>query len=350
MTYEDILQRMLDSVSSDVDKREGSIIYNALAPAAFELAQMYIELDTVLELVFANTSSGEYLDKRCVEMGIVRKQATKAIRKGEFNTTIPIGTKFGIDDLIYKVVEIIDGYNYKLECQTTGEIGNTPFGTLLPIDYVAGLTTAILSEVLIPGEDEETDASLLTRFNTRVQKSSTSGNVYHYLEWATEVSGVGATKVVAKWAGDNTVKIIIVGTDMQPASSVLIEEVQNHIDPNTEGLGNGEAPIGAMCTVVSAFSTGINITADISGTTAANVIDNFTQALNNYFKTLVTNDWQTKESYIVSYAKIGSLLLDSIIEAGGIDYSNLLVNSATQNVQLTNDIPSIGTVTLNEIA
>lgn len=350
MTYEEILQRMLDRVPDDVDKREGSIIYNALAPAAFELAQMHIELDTVLEIVFANTSSGEYLDKRCAEMGIARKQATKAIRKGEFDTSIPIGAKFGIENLVFTVSENIDGFNYKLECQTTGEIGNTPFGALLPIDYVEGLTTAAISDVLVPGEDTETDESLLARFNTRVQKSSTSGNVYHYLEWANEVSGVGAAKVVPKWNGDNTVKVIIVGADMQPASSILVDEVQAYIDPNAEGLGNGEAPIGAMCTVVTAASTAINVTADISGTTAVNVTDNFTQALNDYFKTLVTSDWQTKDSYVVSYAKIGSLLLDSITLAAGTDYSNLLINGATQNILLTSDIPSVGTVSLNEVA
>lgn len=350
MTYEEILQRMLDRVTDDVDKREGSIIYNALAPAAFELTQMYIDLDTTLELVFANTSSGEYLDKRCAEMGIVRKPSTKSIRKGEFNTNLPIGAKFGIDDLVYKVVENIDGFNYKLECQTAGEIGNTPFGTLLPIDYVEGLRTATLSDLLVPGEDTETDESLLARFNTRVQKSSTSGNIYHYLEWANEVSGVGAAKVFPKWNGDNTVKVIIVGADMQPASSVLVDEVQAYIDPNVEGLGYGAAPIGAMCTVVSAVSTSINVTADITGTTAVNVIDNFTQALSDYFKTLVTSDWATKDSYVVSYAKIGSLLLDSITLAGGTDYSNLLINGATQNILLTSNIPSVGTVTLNEVA
>lgn len=37
MTYENILQQMLDRVTSDVDKREGSVIFDALAPAAYFL-------------------------------------------------------------------------------------------------------------------------------------------------------------------------------------------------------------------------------------------------------------------------------------------------------------------------
>ena len=43
VTYEDILQRMLDRVPDSMDKREGSIIYDALAPAAVELQLMYIQ-------------------------------------------------------------------------------------------------------------------------------------------------------------------------------------------------------------------------------------------------------------------------------------------------------------------
>ncbi|SPT92348.1 phage capsid assembly protein; skin element [Bacillus subtilis] len=32
-TFEAIMERMLNSISADIDTREGSVIYNALAPA-----------------------------------------------------------------------------------------------------------------------------------------------------------------------------------------------------------------------------------------------------------------------------------------------------------------------------
>ena len=47
-TFENILKRMLDKVPDILDKRQGSIIYDALAPAAAELAQCYISLDVFL--------------------------------------------------------------------------------------------------------------------------------------------------------------------------------------------------------------------------------------------------------------------------------------------------------------
>ena len=49
VTYEEILERMLERVPDDMDKREGSLIYDALAPAAIELQIMYIELDVILK-------------------------------------------------------------------------------------------------------------------------------------------------------------------------------------------------------------------------------------------------------------------------------------------------------------
>lgn len=42
VTYEEILERMLERVPDDMDKREGSLIYDALAPAAIELQIMSI--------------------------------------------------------------------------------------------------------------------------------------------------------------------------------------------------------------------------------------------------------------------------------------------------------------------
>ena len=67
MEYRYILSRMLERVPDIMDKREGSVIYDALAPAAAELANMYIELDSVLNQTFADTATGRYLDLRCAE-------------------------------------------------------------------------------------------------------------------------------------------------------------------------------------------------------------------------------------------------------------------------------------------
>ena len=93
ITYDVILQRMLDRVPDNMDKREGSIIYDALAPAAVELQLMYIELDTILTETFADTAQRDYLVRRAVERGITPYEPTYAILKGVFTPSsldIPI--------------------------------------------------------------------------------------------------------------------------------------------------------------------------------------------------------------------------------------------------------------------
>lgn len=52
-------------------------------------------------------------------------------------------------------VERIAKGQYKMQCETIGTAGNTLFGTLIPIEYIRGLSQAELTELLIPGEDEK---------------------------------------------------------------------------------------------------------------------------------------------------------------------------------------------------
>ena len=64
LTFEVLLKRMLDRVSNSLDKREGSIIYDAAAPAANELQNAYINLDIMINEAYADTASRYYLIKR----------------------------------------------------------------------------------------------------------------------------------------------------------------------------------------------------------------------------------------------------------------------------------------------
>ncbi|ANB62102.1 baseplate J/gp47 family protein [Anoxybacteroides amylolyticum] len=338
-TFEAILQRMLDRIPDDIDKQEGSVIYDALAPAAEELAQMYAELDVVLRLVFGETSTGEYLDKRAADFGVYRKQATPAVRKGVFTDgnnapfNIPIGSRFRLNDMVYVAIEKITDGQFRMQAETSGSVGNQEFGNLLPIEPIEGLGTAILADVLIPGEDEESDDSLRKRFLQKVREPGTSGNAADYKRWATEVAGVGAAKVTPLWNGPGTVKVIIVNTDMQPATNELVAQVQEYIEQ--------VRPIGASVTVVSATGKSINVSANVVlalGYTLQNVQDAFAVSLDEYFKEIAFS------MTYVSYAKIGTLLLNT---PGVIDYSGLTLNGGAVNIALQDDeVPVLGTISL----
>ena len=46
-SQKEILNRMLQTTSADVDKSEGSLTYDALSPASNEFEQIYVKLDEV---------------------------------------------------------------------------------------------------------------------------------------------------------------------------------------------------------------------------------------------------------------------------------------------------------------
>lgn len=349
MTYDYILEKALEKVPNNIDKRQGSIIYDAIAPACAEIAQIYIDLNSVFDMSFVTSSGGDYLDRKCADFGVYRKNATKAIRRGKFQGVIPsVGSRFGLGNVTYKVIDVNSGIDdVLLECEQEGVVGNRDTGLLIPIEEIDGLTSAKLEDVITPGEDRETDEELIDRQQEKVKKSATSGNIYHYQKWAKDINGIGAAKVIPRWDGDYTVKVILVDSMMKPASTQLVDKVQQYIDPNKEGKGKGVAPIGAKCTVEPATSTTIDITGEVIGANTQDTKAIFTKEINKYFTDIISDNWQDRDSYSVSYARIGSILLDAISQAGGSDYTNLMINKNTTNIVLSNQVPILGTVTLN---
>ncbi|MEC0171424.1 baseplate J/gp47 family protein [Paenibacillus graminis] len=346
-TFETILQRMLDRVPADIDKREGSIIYDAMAPAALELAQMYVELDINANLMFADTASGDYLDKAVSWSGVTRKAATKAQMHGLFYNDgnalmdIPIGSRFALGEINYKATERLSLGEYRMEAETAGAAANANLGTLLPIDYVNNLARAELAGLLIAGTNRESDSALYERYQDRISKPITSGNRYQYEEWARETSGVGRAKAFPLWDGPGTVKVVLVDNAMRAPSAAIVQAVQTYIDPSKDGMGNGAAPIGAVVTVVPATEVPINIAVKVtlaSGATTAQVQTQLAAAAESYLAGLAFVD------PLVRYTRIQGLILDI---PPVIDYENLTVNGATSNVEVADDaVAVLGTVTV----
>jgi uncharacterized phage protein gp47/JayE len=334
MTFEAIMEDMLSRVPADVDKREGSVIYDALAPCAYKLAEIYFQLDNFTDLVSGDTAVGEYLDRVVADYGITRKPATNAIRKIETTSAMGIGTRWGINDTSYVITEELSENVYSATCEQPGSIGNQYTGELENIDNVFGVT-ATLTDILTSGEDEETDDNLRARFFNQVRSTSTSGNIYDYKKWALEVPGCGDAKVFALWDGPGTVKVLVVDENME-IDPALPAEVYEYIE--------AVRPIGAAITVESPGEKTINISADVEldgSDTLENVQAKFISLVADYLKST------TFEVYTISYAKIGSLLLSV---PGVADYSNLTVNSDTENIPISDDeMPILGTITLTEV-
>ena len=334
ITYESILQRMLDRVSNTIDKREGSIIYDALAPAAIELQNMYIELDVILNETFADTASRKYLIKRSIERGIEPYQATYAILKGVFNIDVKIGERFSLDELNYIVIEKITTGVYKVKCETAGIIGNSNFGALVPIEYIQGLSSASLTELLIPGEDEEATEDLRTRYFNSFNPAAFGGNIADYKEKVNAIQGVGGVKVYPIWNGGGTVKLVIINSEFQKPTAELLDFVQTTVDPvQNQGEGVGTAPIGHIVTVLGVEEETVNINLNLTyqnGGSWDSVKIRVQDSIDAYI-TELNKIWSDSNYIIVRVSQIESRLLD-IPEI--LDISNTLINNVAGNLNL----------------
>lgn len=346
-TFEAILERMLARIPDSMDKREGSVIYDALAPNAAELAQAYVELDTQISLVFPNPDNEEYLDKSVAWSGTERKEAIKAQWRGKFYNNqnelmdVPIGSRYSIEELNYVVISKLGVGQFSVQCETAGVIGNKYTGTLLPIDFIDGLAKAELVDLLVSGEDVESGEALFDRYQDKVTKPITSANKNQYVVWAREVSGVGDAKVFPLWNGNATVKVVILNNDKRTPSPAVVQAVQMHIDPTQDGHGEGAAPIGPVVTVVGAGEVPINVSVRVQlarDATTDDVKEQLEASIAKYLEGLAFNDTDT----LVRITRIANFILDV---PPVIDYFDLTINGVTSNIQVPLDsVAVLGTV------
>ncbi len=333
-TYETLMKEALSIITSDIDKQEGSLIMTALSPCIYKLAETYVQLDALIDLVSGDTATGEYLDRVVSDYGITRKSPTYAYRKVITSGEVEISKRWSLNETTYEIIELLSTNVYKAKCEQLGSIGNIYSGILEPIDFVNGVT-ATLSEIITSGEDTETDDNLRLRFYNKVRTPGTSGNADHYKQWALEVSGCGDAKVFPLANGHGTVKILVVDENM---------EIDTNLPATVAQYVETVRPIGATVTVESPGSKAINITANIrldGSEILANVKEAFTTTVTSYLKETVF------DIYSVSYAKIGSILLST---SGVQDYDSLLVNAGTANITIADsEMAMIGTITLSEV-
>ena len=347
-TYEEILRRTLERVATDVDKREGSVIMNAVAPVSAEHANIYILLDSIVRNGYADTAIREYLVRRCKERGIFPYEATKAILKGKFNVEIPIGSRFSLNELNYKAIafiENVDGFfYYQMECESTGTEGNKYFGKLSSIEYIDKDLEGNLVELLIPAEDEEDTEELRKRYTDSFKSSAFGGNKQDYKEKTNSLDGVGGTVVVPVWNGGGTVKLIIINSDFNVASSTLVQAVQEAIDPSPQGTGVGMAPIGHTVTVASAVEKPINVSCRLTfseGYMWSSVQPKAIEAIENYLLEM-RKSWENG-SLVVRISQVENRLLNL---DGVLDIEDTKINGVEDNLILEQDeLPVFGGVT-----
>ncbi|WP_434752555.1 baseplate J/gp47 family protein [Paenibacillus amylolyticus] len=368
-TEEQIMQRMLDRLPADLDKSEGSFLWDAEAPVAFMLSEAALWAQELLRRGFASTAASrdpnfrsEELDLRAGEHGITRRAAVAAQGTVKFTgmpgKVVPAGAVVatladevsGESSLEYETVGRVeldeDGLgSVGVRALVAGKESNVPAGTLTVLSTpVSGVTSVVNIDVIKGGADIEADTALLERFYAKVRNQGTSGNKAQYVQWASEVPGVGATRVIPLWQGPGTVGLYLLDTDKRAAGSDLVAAVQKYVDPTQDGQGEGVAPAGPVVTVMPAEEVPMNIQVKLtlaSDATLADVRALIERGVTAYLKQLAFAD------PLVRYTRIAAILLDI---PPIIDYSELTVNGISdQNIEMTaSQVAVLGTVDVHE--
>lgn len=345
-TRQDVLKRLLQDFktidTNGMSTHEGTFAFDTLSANAVEFEKSYAEMQLILDAAFPQTSWGQYLTMHAEAHGVIRKKATKSkvVLKiiGNEGTTIPTGitVSTAVGNLFTTVETVGIGPNGSAkvlaESVDTGKDSHVESSTITEIvTKVEGLTSVINEEASYDGFDEENDADLLQRLLFKVRQPATSGNVYHYMQWAQSVNGVGQVKVLPLWNGAGTVKVLLVDVNNEAANTSLLDRVKAVIAK--------EAPIGATVTVTT--PTIMNVTVSFRVTKGNANHEAVKRILNEEFKR------QTFSMNYISYANIGKALLANA-ETGIIDYSDLRVNGGTTNINITDDqLPRVNEVTIN---
>ena len=369
-TYANLRAAMLAQIPATFDLRDTAPIPTAISPAAYALAGFYLTLNQVQQQAFIQTAVGDSLDMLAPLGGISRYPESAAVRLGVFNVSVPIGSRFStingsasINFTATATATVEDPqeglFYFQLTAETPGAIGNEYTGAIVPITTIPGLTSAQITDILVPGDDVEPDSDLRSRLIDALNNHPFGGNIAAYRTEILAIDGVGAVQVYPTWNGGGTVKCSILGSDFLPASPQLVQNVQTAIDPPTQGLGLGMAPIGAQVTIVAPTELTVNISATLTLSAGYSIpqIQSAVEAAIEAYMLTVRQSWCNNVGTTnVEYAAdvyVARVIAAILTVPGVVNATSVQLNGGTSDLILTEtgtaqQVPVTGTVTLSE--
>lgn len=340
-TYEKIKERVLNSITNTLDKREGSFINDMVSPYCQELEDLYSELPFMIGTMFLVDAEGEELDKRAAEYGLHRKQELKAT--GHINILGNEGVKIFKGTLVstetglqYEVNSdiVLNGKEQILDITASnpGSVYNQESGAITKfITPMAGVTITNKEKVQ-GGTDRESDKELLKRIEDKIQNPSTGGNEADFKNWTLEVEGVTDCKVNSCHYGNGTVKILAIGKDKKPLDEVIIKRI-------LDSIKNKKLVFGKVF-VETPKEVPINVSAEIkvenNTFTEEYIRNSFLEEFKKYIKDSVF------KRYTVDYYKVISIFYDLL---GVTEVKNVTMNGGTSTIKIDeNSIQSIGNI------
>lgn len=282
-----ITRNVLSTVRSDVDKREGSIIYDSVAPLSFMVAAVLQMLKTALANTDLQTATGDWLDLLGSDKGVYRKQAIPSRRIASvspIDTQLSVGARFETKaglGLFWAITSATENQGeYIVECETAGSNGGADYGELTPVVPIAGLDSFVFTSTMVYGSDAESDIDFRLRIWQSLKSDSYGGNFADYKDWVFNTfaesdygSEIDGMLFYPAFDGGGTVKIFPTAAEYDsdgnairylPASSGVCDALKAYLDPiNASGLGAGIVPVGHRVTIEAPETTVLTISVSV---------------------------------------------------------------------------------------
>ena len=336
-----------------VDTREGSVYMDAAAGHCLRAAKFYEDLRSVFDLLFADTCTGDVLDEWAAQKQVYRKAATSSYYVPVFDGVAPadlVGDRFMAGGYYFMVVQ--EGEDFYLQSELTGTKTNYLLKgeRLIPVRNTMGLKSATLGDMYAAGTDEESDEDLRQRWKEALSEPAENWNKQQYKTSCESYDGVGRAIITPLAYGPCTVKALIISSEGTAPPDSLIEQIQEEMDPGSEGVGMGKVLLGCKFYAVAAGQEAVNISFDVviaSGYSLDSTKETVRQELIRYMKGIAL-DTPDEENMVAQYMKVIGILANT---AGIKDLANLTLNGLAENVIIEADnIPVLGELTMNEAA
>lgn len=233
--YLTIMERILGRTPQDLDKSEGSLLWETIGPDALEFELIYMAMDRLIKNAYPMSAEREWLVRWSEIFNLIPYPATNAILKAEFlfsnDDHVEIGERFSIDGLFYRVLSRETETEYRIECETPGTIGNKYYGQLLPTKTRRNFISAQIKGLLIPGEDVEDTETFRMRVQRYFLSQAYGWNEAEYIEEVNKLQGVGDCKILRCPRGKGTVDVVFIDSTFRRPSDENIAAVQKALRP-----------------------------------------------------------------------------------------------------------------------
>lgn len=334
--YKSIRNRMRENLNSEASKTEGTFSMDLINVFSNELARIIsMEVDTIVDDVMLDTTTGINLDRKALELGEKRNHGEKAkgIVKIIGNTGIVIkqGTVlksvYGVsyETIQDAVISPAGEAQVGVVCVQNGIEGNIKAGELKAFkDDLKGISSVINESEISGGTNTEEDEAFRQRVIEKKMRPIISGNKNHYVYWAKQVSGILKAKVIPLASGAGTVKVIVLSSEYAEVEGALLENVKKHIEDNR--------PVGAKVDVVSARAKDIrlNIRLRLEEHYEKDAVkEKISLKMKEYLKDIIFDERKS-----LSYYKVG----DFVFTIEGVkDILDYTINGQKTSIEITEE-------------